>query len=130
MADHLHLVSQERQRLEKTIDLGVQRHRSVEVPHIIEAVRSVGYLRGGVRVPLFPHLRCIHPVIQVYRRRHIYVIEHIECRRDRYVMLHAVAPVFDERLLEKLILLGRQRILQLARIAQFYLLIPFLVTCG
>ncbi len=124
MAYHLHLFPKEAQGLEETVDLGVERHRSTEVVNVIEAVGRVAYLTTCIGIPAAPHLVGVHTVGKVDRGSDVDVIEKIESGRDWYTVLHAVTPVLDKAFFEKDILLGRQRVLQLAGIRKLDFFIP------
>ena len=130
MAYHLHLFAKETERLPETVDLRIERYGGVEVPYVIETVCGVGYLGRCRRIPLPPHFLCVHAVCKAYRGGDVDIREQRECRRDRYAVLHAVAPVLYERLLEKHVLLRCKRVLELSGVGHAYLLIPFFGSHG
>ncbi len=130
MAYHLHLVAENLPRLVETVNLGVERDRRVEVEKIVESVGRVLHLARCLRVPLTAYLTGIHTVVDGNLRRYVDVLEEAERGRHRYVVLNAVAPVLDEAFLEKLVLLCRQRILELSGVRHPYLLVPAFASYG
>ncbi len=114
VADHLHFVAEEFHRFPETIDFSVERQRGIEVEKVVEAVGCVHHLARCLGIPLAAYLGRVHTVIHGDRGRDVDVFEKRECGRHRQGVAHAVAPVFDETFLEKLVLLGCERVLELA----------------
>ena len=133
MAHHLQLFAeftQELQGLEETIDLGTKRDAEIEVKDVIEPVGRVPDHRTGIRIPLLPYLAGIHAVVHGQVGRDVEVLQHIERGLNRHGVAHAVAPVLDQTLVQKFVLLGGQRVLEPAIVAHLDLLIPALVAHG
>ena len=127
MTYHLQFLTQfaqELERLEETINLGAERNSGVKVKHIIETIRRVPHYRAGIGIPLLSDFARVHAVIERNRWSDVEILQHVECCLNRHRVTHAIAPVLDQALAEKDILLGCQRILELTIVAHLDFLIP------
>ena len=127
MTHHLQFLSQKLQGPEKSIDLGAERQREIEVEHVVEVIGRVAHHGTGIGVPLLAHLAGVHAVVQCQAGRDVEVLEYIERGIHRGGMIHTVTPVLDKIFLEKIVLLGSERVLKTARIGHLDFLIPALV---
>ena len=78
------------------------------------ALGVIGNLDSQVGIPVASHFVGVHTVGEVDRGGDIDIVEGVEGGRDGHTVTHTVAPVLDEAFLEKFVLLGSKRILELS----------------
>ena len=128
MADHLHLIPQERQGLEEAIQGGRRGDRATEIVDAVEVIRRIArhhplllrivFLRDLARVPA---------LVIVELRRDVDEVEELEGRADGDPVLGAAPPIFHEVRLEELVFLRRDAVGEGTGIAHGDLLVPSLV---
>ena len=108
----------------ETVELRIGRHTHPPIVHVVEAIRRVGLLHLSCHVPRAHHFVGIHPVGERERRIQTDELQHCETSAHWNTVLHTVAPILDEVRPKEPILLRRNRVTQLSRIAQCNLLVP------
>ena len=117
MADHLDLVPEELPRLVETIEGRIEARRGVEVKDTVEAIlslidrsitRGVVVLAGLVGVP---------PLVVVGAQCEVDIVEDLVGGRDGDIVGEGILPVTDEVGLEEAVLLRRDAVAELPRVA-------------
>ena len=128
MAEHHHfLAEKERQRLVEAVERRVGRNADVPIVEVVEAARGIAQLYLPHGVPRFGNAVRVHQISKRKVGRNVDVFKELEGRLNGYIVLHTVAPIFNQARFEQAVLLGRNTIGELARIRHRDFLIPTLL---